>query len=292
MPAGIAPSASGRRADRHGARPEHGQLPAPLAAGRPGCLSGTSDLGLGLSRRRAGGLDRALRESVGPALSANRTMGSLGGWSPAGSRGSSGSAGRASRSRATRLRERRHSRSRSDWLRSGELDAAIVGAVDLAGDVRSVLATSRLGAIAMPGEGAAALVLKRLERRGSRRQSHLRGHHRRLCGHLSIDAPLDRDQETIEAALRQAYSDAGVPAEQRRVFSSAAAEIGAAGAASGLASVVKTALCLYQQIIPSRGKTERSSCSVWPPDTGCVIGPKALAGRASPHSVWAERAII
>ena len=27
-----------------------------------------------------------------------------------------------------------------DWLRNGELDAAVVGAVDLAGDVRSVLA--------------------------------------------------------------------------------------------------------------------------------------------------------
>ena len=48
-----------------------------------------------------------------------------------------------------------------DWLRSGELDAAVVGAVDLAGDVRSVLANSRLGTIDLPGEGAAALVLRR-----------------------------------------------------------------------------------------------------------------------------------
>jgi len=50
-----------------------------------------------------------------------------------------------------------------DWLDRKELDNVIVGSVDLAGDLRAVLAASKVSGAAAPGEGAAALVLKRLD---------------------------------------------------------------------------------------------------------------------------------
>src|SRR4029078_8574694 len=59
-------------------------------------------------------------------------------------------------------------------LRAGELDRALVGGVDLACDPRSVL----LGEVEVPGEGAAAFVLKRsaaAERDGDRVYAVIRG---------------------------------------------------------------------------------------------------------------------
>ena len=170
-------------------------------------------LKLGLSPRQVEEWTEALRQSVGPALSANRTMGSLGGLVASriarefriGGPSFSISCDETSGTQALQVA--------LDWLRSGELDAAVVGAVDLAGDVRSVLATSRLGAIAMPGEGAAAFVLRRQSdavRDGNRIYAVITGSLRSLFDRC---ARLGRDQETIEAALRQAYSDAGVRRE-------------------------------------------------------------------------------
>ena len=69
-------------------------------------------LALGLSDEELENWIDELKNAAGPALSANRTIGSLGAWSPAGLPASFGSAGRASRSPATRLRASRPWRSR------------------------------------------------------------------------------------------------------------------------------------------------------------------------------------
>ena len=80
-----------------------------------------------------------LRRSAGPALTANRTMGSLGGLIASriarefkiGGPSFTVSCDETSGIQALAIA--------ADWLRRGELDAAIVGAVDFAGDARADL---------------------------------------------------------------------------------------------------------------------------------------------------------
>jgi acyl transferase domain-containing protein len=108
-----------------------------------------------------------LISSAGPPLTANRTMGSLGGLIASriarefkiGGPSFSVSCDETSGIQALAIAAR--------WLRNRELDAAIVGAVDFAGDARAVMARQQLlGAAPGPScatDGAVALVLKRLE---------------------------------------------------------------------------------------------------------------------------------
>ena len=85
-----------------------------------------------------------LREAAGPPLTANRTMGSLGGLVASriarefriGGPSFTVSCDETSGIQALAIAV--------EWLRRGELDAAIVGAVDFAGDPRAVLARRRL----------------------------------------------------------------------------------------------------------------------------------------------------
>ena len=113
-------------------------------------------------------------DAAGPPLTANRTMGALG--SIAASRiarafhfgGPSHTvcSEEGSAARAVELGVRA--------LQRGELDRVLVGGVDLAGDPRAVLP----GRVELPGEGAAAFVLKRLadaERDGDRVYAVIRG---------------------------------------------------------------------------------------------------------------------
>ncbi len=187
-----------------------------------------------------------------------------------------------------------------------ETAAFLVGAVDLPGDIRRVIADdifrpySRSGKVRpfdikadgpLPGEGAAALVLKRLDdavAEGNRIYCIIKG----FGSANSLDV-ISGDDEGHAAALAKAYktsleralSDArvdpaavsffetngsGDPGEdaveaaalhdffsgkqtgigKQCALGSVKANIGHTGAASGLASFVKTGLCLYQQIIP------------------------------------------
>jgi acyl transferase domain-containing protein/3-hydroxymyristoyl/3-hydroxydecanoyl-(acyl carrier protein) dehydratase len=169
-------------------------------------------LGLGLDSEALARWAGALRDSAGPPLSANRTMGSLGGLIASriarhfkiGGPSFTLSCDENSGIAALQIAH--------DWLRRGELDVVVVGAVDLAGDIRTLLAREKLqprrsteiGAtragdpqpaddVPIACDGAVCLVLKRLddaERHRNRVYAVLRGvtmisaQHGSACGML------------------------------------------------------------------------------------------------------------
>ena len=253
--------------------------------------------GLALSEEQLQKWAASLRDAAGPALTANRTMGALGGivasriarefhiGGPSFTVSSEDTSGLRAIETAVRC------------LQSGELDCALAGAVDIAGDLRSILGAdagrpfsaansarpfdqSADGAV--PGEGAAALVLKRLDdavKAGDRIYAVIKGVGSASGGGVG-SAP---SSQAYLSALQRAYSDAGVdptrvgylethgsgtPEEDRAeaaaltdffgiastrlrcALGSVKAGIGHAGAASGLAGVVKAALAIYQEVLP------------------------------------------
>ena len=194
-------------------------------------------------------------------------------------------------------------------LQRGELDTVVVGAVDLAGDIRAMLATDALrrfskSGAARPfdvsadgvvvGEGAAALVLKRLSDAradGDRIHAVVRG-----LGMAGGDRPGCISERTCELALARAYADASVEPDsvgylethgigdieedriETRVFGeqfseadgrghaigSVKSNVGHTGAAAGLISVVKAALCLRQKVLPPLlGFVTAAESDVW-----------------------------
>lgn len=244
---------------------------------------------------------KALCEGAGPALTADRTLGAL----------ASIAASRVARE--FHIGGPSHTICSEDTsglravevalraLQNGELDVALAGAVDLNGDLRTLLATdatrrhSRQGAPLpfdtradgpVPGEGAACVVLKRLSeaiRDGDRIYSVIRGA-ATASGEGEL-APSVRT-DTCSRAMKQACAEAGISpldvqliethgsglADEdlsevralKEVFDnqsrsslchlgSAAADVGHAGAASGLLSLVKASLCLYREVIPGMG---------------------------------------
>ncbi len=163
-----------------------------------------------------------LRDDAGPPLNANRTMGALGNivasriarefrcGGPSFTLSSEECSG--IRSLETAVRQ----------LQNGEIDKALVGAVDLAGDLRAVLG-QHAGRNFSPsgrslpfdekadgtvvGEGACSVILKRLddaERDGDRIYAVIRG-----IGSAGGKTVIP-DGEAYGQALERAYSDAGV----------------------------------------------------------------------------------
>jgi acyl transferase domain-containing protein/3-hydroxymyristoyl/3-hydroxydecanoyl-(acyl carrier protein) dehydratase len=242
--------------------------------------------------------DASTRENTVPPLTANRTMGALGGIVASriarefrvGGPSYTISSEETSGMRALEVAVRA--------LQTHELDSCFVGAVDLAGDVRAVLATHQVhhySASGLPrpfdadadgsvvGEGAAAMVLKRLEdaeRDGDRIYAVIRGLGANSGGSAQRPMPTP---DTYSRALKRAYEEAdldpslvgyvethgsGNHIEDRietealcsffsprhmapvRHLGSVKADLGHTGAAAALASAVKTALCLYQEVLP------------------------------------------
>ncbi len=238
------------------------------------------------------------RDLVHPPLTANRTMGALGGivasriarWLQAGGPSFTLSSEETSGLRALETAVRA--------LQAGDVSIAIAGAVDIASDERATRGANALRPFspsgrarpfaasadgAVPGEGAAAVVLKRLEdavRDGDRLYAVIRGIGSSVgSGH--IGAP--PEVETYISALERAHEDAkfdpalvdwieahgsgdpgedAVEAEALEHFfgrletdtpcamGSAKGTIGHTGAAAGLASIVKAALCLREELLP------------------------------------------
>ena len=184
--------------------------------------------------RESDGSTDEILDAAGPPLTANRTMGALGGIVASrvarafhiGGPSFTISNEECSGLRALEVGIRA--------LQRGELNVSLVGAVDLAGDIRALLGQSAAQpALDIPliGEGAAAVILKRHEdalRDGDRIYA--------LIGGIgNIIAPSTQSSDAHQNL-------------------SAEADIGHAGAASGLASVVKAALALHHQILPTRNK--------------------------------------
>ncbi len=180
------------------------------------------ELGLGLSRDELATWADELRASAGPALSADRTMGSLGGVVASrvarefriGGPSLSVSSDETSGLQAAAIAV--------DWLRRGEVDAAVVGAIDLAGDPRAGLARQHLGSSGSGDDAAVCLVLRRLD-----------------------DAL--RDGQRILAVIHQiqpaASTREGIPAP--------------AGVASGLVELVRLVACLHDGVRPDSSGPDR-----------------------------------
>lgn len=249
----------------------------------------------------------ALRESAGPAMNANRTMGGLGGivasriarafdiGGPSFTVSSEQSSGLRSLEAGVRA------------LQRFEINTAIVGAVDLAADIRAISGlVSDEAKDNIVGEGAAAVILKRHKdalRDGDRIYSLVKGLGAASGGEAAdttpgmstyeqaskrslLDAGIDidsigliethgsyvRDEETMEtSALHKlfAFRRSNIPC----AIGNVKADIGHTGAAGALASLVKTSLCLHHQVLPPiRNDTNVSkkfgnSAALFVPDT-------------------------
>ena len=181
-------------------------------------------------------------------------------------------------------------------LQQDEAEAFLIGAVDLGGDVRNLILADGVRSFSrsrrvrpfdnaadgtLPGEGAAALIIKRLDRAladGDRIYSVIKGIGGASGGRIDTDFP---DRETYLRSLEKSCREARIPPAaislveshgsgnpveddlesealnnffgRRRVpcaVSSTKPAIGHTGAASALASLVKASLCLYQEILP------------------------------------------
>ncbi|MFZ3044801.1 MAG: beta-ketoacyl synthase N-terminal-like domain-containing protein, partial [Desulfatirhabdiaceae bacterium] len=193
-------------------------------------------------------------------------------------------------------------------LRQHEANVMLAGAVDMAGDIRNILIHHAirpytkqnwmtpfdpLAEGSLPGEGAAAVVLKRLDQAledGNRIYAIIRGmgnasatamstndhNDRRACGDaisrclkesgisaqsislIETHGSGDPVEDRLEA---QALSDVFLNTSGFRALGSVKPNIGHAGAAAGMASFVKACLCLYHEILPPMVYAPQS---VWP----------------------------
>jgi len=210
-----------------------------------------------------------LCDALGPALSPNRTMGGLAsvGASRVARELEFGGPSYALCSEESSGLSALQVAARS--LQSGDLDLALVGAVGLGADVRSWLGSQAAGENEPVSEGAAAVVLMRLDdalASGERVYATLDG-----LGAASSAGALRPEPTSTAAAdsLAQARSEAradalhvldhagaegsrwtGTEARADAVLHlSTATRLGHAGAAAGLLSIVATALRLHHQVL-------------------------------------------
>ena len=198
-------------------------------------------------------------------------------------------------------------------LQQHEADAFLIGAVDLRGDIRNIILDNQLSAFSkngkirpfnrgsdgtIPGEGAAAVVIKRLEQAiddDDRIYAVIKG-----SGGASGGA-IDTHTVSVGAynrSLERCFQSADIKPQRISYFeahgSGNSAEdnlesnalsaifvdqsescavgsvkptIGHSGAVSGLASVVKTSLCLYHEIIPPLTNFTTPARSCWRKET-------------------------
>ncbi|RPJ75841.1 MAG: polyketide synthase, partial [Desulfobacteraceae bacterium] len=256
---------------------------------------------LGLDPQALARWQADLADACGPPLTAVRTLGALGGIVASrvarefrlGGPTFTVSAEAAAGVRALEIGVRA--------LQQGELDAVLVGAVDIGADVRNLAARHGIrplgagGAVrpfdrgadgTLPGEGAVALVLKRLDQAltdGNRvyavvggvgaadggaiptglpgEAAYCRSLGRALSdggaspasvSYLEAHGSGDPAEDGLEcAALHRFFQQPGQAAAPAAcAVGSLKAIVGHTGAAAGLAGVVKAALCLYHDMIP------------------------------------------
>ncbi|MBW2453374.1 MAG: acyltransferase domain-containing protein [Deltaproteobacteria bacterium] len=236
-----------------------------------------------------------LCDAIAPALNANRTIGGLG--SIVASRvarefslgGPSYVLSNEETSGLTALRAAARA------LQRGRLDCALVGAVDLSGDVRSLLSLSSTDGISaegvprpfetdadgiVPSDGAVALVLKRepdARRQGDRIYAvvggfgNAAGDLEHACGQAIQRGCEDAGISPHELAYveshgsgvgRQDRLEAGALSrsfETGTIIGCTKARVGHAGAAAGLVSVLGATLSLYHRMVPPAAPSGRGS---------------------------------
>ncbi|MBI9091401.1 MAG: hypothetical protein JEZ12_19490 [Desulfobacterium sp.] len=239
--------------------------------------------------------DETVKDALAPPLTANRTLGALGGIVASrlarefklGGPCFTVSAGAASGMKAIGAG--------IQSVRSGETDTFLCGAVDMAGDCRQIILDACLKPFsnkavpfdktakgALPSEGAAAVVLKRLDlaqKDGNRIYGIIKGTGEASGGEMAHEGnALQPDMEKrYGASLEQCLDNAGVSAPSIGLFEahasadpmedatelaalarfdlscalgSASATNGNTRSVSGLLSMVKASLALYHHIIP------------------------------------------
>jgi PfaB family protein len=258
-------------------------------------------------KKEIGPWQKSLQDASGPPLTNTRTLGALGGIIASriarefrlGGPSFVVSSDAASGLRALEIGVRS--------LQQHETDMVLAGAVDLCGDVRSVMVSNQIRPLTkhhgirpfdasadgtLPGEGAAAVVLKRLDQAikdNDRIYSVIKG-----LGKAGGNKDHTPSKAAIVLSLNRALEDAGIspsamsfiethgsgsPIEDRietealvQVFNgkkpacaigSVKPNIGHTGAAAGLASLVKTSLCLFQEIIPPLSNFSSPASSLW-----------------------------
>jgi len=258
----------------------------------------------------------ALKNAYGPPLTSSRTLGALGGIIASriarefrlGGPSFVVSGEETSGLKALEIGIR--------FLQRNEMDKVLVGAVDLTGDVRSIVTSNQVRPYTgkskihpfdtgaggtLPGEGASAIVLKRLDRAvedGDRIYAVIKGTGNAGGGGVEINS---RSEHLYSQSLKHALSDAGIPLSsisliethgsgsplEDKIESKALNEvygelnddtlnapiacaigsvkpnIGHTGAAAGLASLIKTSLCLYQEVVPPLLNYTEPENSAW-----------------------------
>ena len=251
----------------------------------------------------------SLQDACNPPLTASRTLGALGGMVASriarefrlGSPSFAVSCEEASGLKALDIGV--------SALQQNEAQAFLVGAVDFSGDVRNIILANRLSAYSrrqtirpfdrsadgtLPGEGAAAVVIKRLDRAiadGDRVYAVIQGIGRASGGGVDTNLPSKeayvrslkrccREAEIASSAISfMETHGSGDPAEDNLeslalhefmgnrnspcAIGSTKANIGHTGAAAALASVIKTALSLYHEIIPPLTNFTTPANSLW-----------------------------
>ncbi|OGT86626.1 MAG: hypothetical protein A3G96_03060 [Gammaproteobacteria bacterium RIFCSPLOWO2_12_FULL_52_10] len=239
-----------------------------------------------------------MRDLCSPPLTANRTMGALGGIVASRIARAFNVGGPSFTLSSEETSGLRAVEAGMRALQRHDIDTAIVGAVDLASDVRAVLGQADARPWSATGvgkpfdsgadgaivaDGAAALVMKRYadaQRDGDRIYAVIKGIAGASGGNVAATVPT---AATYRRAITRAVADAGsesaaisyieahgsgYPAEDNMEAASLAqflqttnpdvpcaigsvkADIGHAGAAAGMAAMVKAALCLQRQLIP------------------------------------------
>jgi 3-oxoacyl-(acyl-carrier-protein) synthase/3-hydroxymyristoyl/3-hydroxydecanoyl-(acyl carrier protein) dehydratase len=194
-----------------------------------------------------------LRDAAHPPLTANRVMGGLA--SIAASRvarafGFGGPSFTLSSEETSGLRALEAA---ARALQRGEIDAALVGAVDLVGDVRTVLARfPSAPQQRVRGDGAVAFVLKRLadaRRAGDTVHAIVNGIGVAAGGGIGVNLDAEARQSARHLAMVDAGLDSSAMASSQPFAATRA--FGHCGATLGLASVLAAVLCLHRQVLPS-----------------------------------------
>jgi PfaB family protein len=239
--------------------------------------------------------DETLKDSLAPPLTANRTLGALGGIVASRIAREFKLGGPCFTVSAEAASGIKAIEAGIESLRSGETDTFLCGAVDMAGDCRQIILDACLKPFAnkavpfdktakgtLPSEGAAAVVLKRLDQAqkdGDRIYGIIKGSGDASGGEMAHEGAVQHPdmEKRYGASLGQCLDNAGVLAPSIGLFEahgsadpqedatelkaltgfdlscalgSASATNGDTRSVSGLLSMVKASLALYHHIIP------------------------------------------